>query len=1044
MKPHACTLAILSSFAGLVTTVGLAEVAHARTWHVDYALAQFIAPPDRDGDEDSPFLTIGAALARAVAGDVVLVHPESYAENLDLPAGVELRAAFPAWGADTALEDITQLVVDDRSRPGILVGGADPRTAIIGFQITDGGAERGGAIHVVEGRARIEDNFFFLNAAEGAAPLGGAIAVFDAPDDPLPAGEHHVVVRNNGFAWNTAHTPAGTGRGGAIACRANRRQPKIMIDANEFRAPVAGFENSADLGGAVYIEQCEATVRDNWFEDNRARMAGGGLYCTGAGSNAPAPITLSGNLVRGNSVGEGAGGGFHLSRCLSRLDHNTIGDNVAKTDGGGVYCVGLCALGANVGRNHFERNSAERHGGGLAVIDPELGSRVERNVFRDNEADADADGEGAGGGIHVAATVTGQGLDGLPVARVMPIEGRLDDDSLIEDNSAARGGGVAVAGRIADDGDVVAPLHVPITAYAITGNQATYGGGVYIGGAAHAVMGDLAGVFFVLAPPRWVLVDANLALADGGGVHVDARGALTAVGNYIGEPDLAGNLAEDGEGGGVWAHASATVSAWFNCFAKNRADRGGGVFGGAATQSVRANSFFGNAANTGGGAFIEGGTRFSLNAVHDSTGGGVSCGPGGGLIEDNRIQANDPFDLDEAACGEGVDNHTGALARVRGVYGVRHRFVDCGPPEPDEPEGVVALGDFGDAPDDTHGAFSAGYRAPHGEVVGRFATYAASDNAAEGRGGPSHGLVDLVWLGAATSSDGGAESDFDEDDVPNLDRTTLASDQDAHDDGWAISRLSPCATTEVTLEVTASELVAGSPLEVVYLNVVADWDHDGRWGGDSAPCGEPVAEWVVRDLAVRPEPGASVAVMVPIATGDAGDVWLRVMVAESPIGDLDDWDGSAPAPFLIGETEDHRVCVGDSDEDCEDHASAEEGPAEETAEPTEHASEAPPEPTEEVSEEGPEPVETEASAEPGEEVAEHGPETSEHAEVPDAPDPEGADGTTQDTAAEAEAEAAPRPKDDGCGGARGGDGLIVLALLAGAWARSRRRWGWTS
>src|SRR5690606_3585889 len=115
------------------------------------------------------------------------------------------------------------------------------------------------------------------------------------------------------------------------------------------------------------------------------------------------------------------------------------------------------------------------------------------------------------------------------------------------------------------------------------------------------------------------------------------------------------------------------------------------------------------------------------------------------------------------------------------------------------------------------------------------------------------------------------------------------------------------------------------------------------------------------DLAVRPEPGASVAVTVPIATGDAGDVWLRVMVAESPVGDLDDWDGSAPAPFLIGETEDHRVCVGDSDEDCEDQASAEEGPAE----PTEDASEAPPEPTEEVSEEaieeaieeGPEPVE---------------------------------------------------------------------------------------
>lgn len=1000
-----------------------AAPAFARTWHVDFGVAQFIAPPDRDGDEDTPFLRIADGLAVAVAGDVVVVHPGAYRENLDLPTGVELRAAFPAWGADTPLEDITELVVADPSRSGIIIGGDHAETAVVGLQITDGGAERGAAIAVIEGRARIEDNFFFLNEAGGASPLGGAIAVFDAPDGDIGAG-YHVTVRNNGFAWNTAHNPDGNGRGGAIGCRANRRQPRLLIDANEFRAPVPGFENSADRGGAVYIEQCDTLVRDNWFESNRARFDGGGLYCTGAGSNAPAPIAVEGNLFRANTAVTGSGGGAYLGGCESALDHNTVVANSAASDGGGVFCAGSCQLGAVGGRNHFEGNTADRHGGGLAIVDPFDGSKVERNVFRLNVADADDDGVGDGGGVHVKALTE--------LARTLSMRGLLDADSDIDQNLAERGGGLAVEGQVAGGGVVGASLPLSLRGFRIVGNQATFGGGVYLGGGAAVSMGDLQVLPWPLVLPLGNVIDGNLALAHGGAVYVDADATLGAFGNRIGDPVGTGNLAEDGDGGGLWGHADASVTAWFNCFASNTADRGGGYFGGGARQRLHGNSFFRNKANAGGGGRASGGPMLTFNAIHESSqGGGITCGAGGADLRNNRIQANTPYDLDEDTCGEGTDNVTGAFARVRGTYGARHFFPACGPSEPGEDDDS-ARGDFGDAPDDTHGPFLASYRGAFAEVPGRFPTYAPSDNAGTDRRGPSHGMVSVLWLGgfagdgmAAVSHDGGAESTLDDDDRPNLDRGALVADQDGFDDGWDVSHLPACGPVEVTFAVSAAGIFADLPTAGAYLNVVVDWDHDGRWGGAGAACGGEVAEWVVRDLEVVPEAGATIAITRTITTGGEGDVWVRLMIAEAPIGDgAEDWDGSVAAAFALGETEDHRVCVGASVAACEAPSTGDDGPVEAGSEPEEVAEIVEVEPvTEEV-----------AEVEPVDEVVAADIDTADGAETPSTDDVGGAE-------PDASAEQAPRKDDGGCA-AGGGMGLVatlVATFLLGVVAEARGR-----
>jgi hypothetical protein len=134
-------------------------------------------------------------------------------------------------------------------------------------------------------------------------------------------------------------------RGGAVAVLGGAG---LVVRAAIFEA------NTADLGGAIYVESGAALIEDSRLTGNTAEL-GGALY-VGAGSLTVARSELSGN--------EAAGGGALLNGmgATTRLSRVRLLDNRAGGFGGGALNQG----GALTLDNALLRgNRAGSHGGGL-------------------------------------------------------------------------------------------------------------------------------------------------------------------------------------------------------------------------------------------------------------------------------------------------------------------------------------------------------------------------------------------------------------------------------------------------------------------------------------------------------------------------------------------------------------------------------------------------------------------------------------------------------------------------------------------------------
>jgi len=119
----------------------------------------------------------------------------------------------------------------------------------------------------------------------------------------------------------------------------------------------------------------------------------------------------------------------------------------------------------------------------------------------------------------------------------------------------------------------------------------------------------------------------------------------------------------------------------------------------------------------------------------------------------------------------------------------------------------------------------------------------------------------------------------------------------------------PCQTAEWGTDINLW-WDTGIP-EGAYVNMLIDWNQDGRWGG-SISCGgapEVVAiEHVLQDFHVPGGTNGYLGVLSPpsfLIGPKSGYVWVRMTISESPVGES--WDGSGV--FIDGETEDHLIRI---------------------------------------------------------------------------------------------------------------------------------------
>jgi len=170
--------------------------------------------------------------------------------------------------------------------------------------------------------------------------------------------------------------------------------------------------------------------------------------------------------------------------------------------------------------------------------------------------------------------------------------------------------------------------------------------------------------------------------------------------------------------------------------------------------------------------------------------------------------------------------------------------------------------------------------------------------------GARHKDVSNEWLGKNVNTES----------IPQM------PDQDPFDDGVGSVAFKPCEIVEIPVTVTVKDRensnhsYSGNANEVLYLNMVFDFDKKGTWGFDTTKCDDtPVNEWQVRnhevDVSLWPQGETSQTFNVPVQVGElGGPICFRASLTYGEKVGTDEWIGIGE--FEFGETEDYCPFVG--------------------------------------------------------------------------------------------------------------------------------------
>ncbi|TKJ34776.1 MAG: hypothetical protein CEE38_16585 [Planctomycetes bacterium B3_Pla] len=341
--------------------------------------------------------TIQAAIDTALPGDLILVAPGIYNENVIMNKPVRLQGSasggttifgYPAnlelldlWhqklNALGAREFASFLLKDpfsENEAPGIIVAGetlysngtlqnplpgtryfngGSPfnlpgQTLIDGFTIT--GSKAGGAVFAISGAANLVVSNIYATGNQGSYAGGIAVGVQDVGFDQQ---NPNVVIRYNKFAKN-----GGTQGPGAICMNEYANDYRVegnLVWGNFSRFNGGGIAHRGYCPGDNVIQFNTIIFNEDHFGALLARAGdGGGIFVgddivagTGTGN-----VTINSNLIHGNMTGSGYGGGIRAFAVNAEdvrqspddpnawftlnIFNNIIVNNVAGLGGAGI------------------------------------------------------------------------------------------------------------------------------------------------------------------------------------------------------------------------------------------------------------------------------------------------------------------------------------------------------------------------------------------------------------------------------------------------------------------------------------------------------------------------------------------------------------------------------------------------------------------------------------------------------------------------------------------------------------------------------------
>ena len=353
---------LAGNLSGLSNVVDL-ETAGTRTWRV---LA--------DGTGDAP--TIQAAIELAKDGDLVLVEPGTYYENINL-RGKAIHLKGDAGPEVTILDgmyaDSSVVMCDSGETNRTIIEGLTI-THGKGTVVTPGGGRFGAGILCRGGAPVIRGNIIRANRAESPPGYiwswGGGVWGYSSTDI--------IILEDNVIADNFATSNAGGLSLGECQVRRNI---------------IRGNTTGKGDGGGLYIDG-PAIIQENLFLENVAADHGGGIYVTNSQATLASEIDISGNVLIANQglgldgPGDCSGGAIWIQGA-AYVHENTIAFNKASgldtfLEGGGI-CLYAPSSDLLVERNVMYRNM----GGGLVTIAlyGEWEATIRRNLLYENEGE---------------------------------------------------------------------------------------------------------------------------------------------------------------------------------------------------------------------------------------------------------------------------------------------------------------------------------------------------------------------------------------------------------------------------------------------------------------------------------------------------------------------------------------------------------------------------------------------------------------------------------------------------------------------------------
>jgi parallel beta-helix repeat protein len=248
--------------------------------------------------------TIQAAIDGSANGDLVIVRPGTYVENISF-LGKMIMVGSEMGPAVTVIDGNQAGCVVEFSK------GESAASVIDGFTITNGSSiDQGGGICVRDySSPTVVNNVITGNRSD----LGGGICCIGYSTKP-------VIVRNT-ITGNTAFS-----HGGGIYCELN---DEMTIMENRINGNVAGW-----YGGGIYC--CNSAlplITDNMIAGNRTDWGdGAGIAC-----RYQASATITNNTITGNRT-DWWGGGIYCEDSSPTLISNTVTANAAGLYGGGLCC----------------------------------------------------------------------------------------------------------------------------------------------------------------------------------------------------------------------------------------------------------------------------------------------------------------------------------------------------------------------------------------------------------------------------------------------------------------------------------------------------------------------------------------------------------------------------------------------------------------------------------------------------------------------------------------------------------------------------------